>query len=394
MGGGGAGAGTSSDDGRNAWEAASLVCRIATVGLSLASAIMTAASTRCVYRSDGSPAGSVSYSDYGSFKYSALANLASAVLQGSAIWLEVVGKEKWSKTVELLDKLVLALTSTSAPLLFAVDDITSCGGRRRGSRSRSVCDMAGSFCRQIRSASLPSLGAVGFSVAVEYTSRQATVVEVDLVDGHQTTGRRRRARVRQPRPTSNVPDSTGGGGGDDGNGGGGGGHDQNLGITRYTNPTNGANRGGGDDDDDENGGGGGGNDQNKVKLTRGTTEEEKVEPDMKAEAEMTDHQKALEGSRGKKKAEAGEIIVKDKVEGEADNRTVPQPKRLPWTGAGQHDEGGDDGADVVGYKGEMRFETTPEDKVGDEGEDEDVEEEIQVEEAPPVGNAIVRRNRG
>ncbi|CAN6334269.1 unnamed protein product [Urochloa humidicola] len=355
MGGGGAGAGTSSDDGRNVWEAASLICRIATVGLSLVSAIMTAASTRCVYRSDGSPAGSVSYSDYGSFKYSALANLASAVLQGLAIWLEVVGKEKWSKTVELLDKLVLALTSTSAPLLFAVDDITSCGGRRRGSRSRSVCDMAGSFCRQIRSASLPSLGAVGFSLAVEYTSRQATVVEVDSVDGHQTTGRQRRARVRQPRPTSNVPDSTGGGGGDDGNGGGGGGHE-----SHDTDPANGGNRGGGggggeegrrrDDDDDKNG--------NQVKLTRGTA------ADTKVEAEMTDHQKAPEESRRKEKAEPGETTVKDQVEEE--DRTV-----------------------TVGYKGEMRFETAP--------EDEDVEEEIQVEEAdpvPPVGNAIVRRNRG
>ncbi|CAN6338503.1 unnamed protein product [Urochloa humidicola] len=85
--------------GRNAWEAASLVCRIATVGLSLASAIMTAASTKCLHRSDGNPAGSVSvsYSDYGSFKYSALASLASAALQGVAIWLEVVGKERWAR---------------------------------------------------------------------------------------------------------------------------------------------------------------------------------------------------------------------------------------------------------------------------------------------------------
>ncbi|CAN6338501.1 unnamed protein product [Urochloa humidicola] len=55
------GGASTSSGGRNAWEAASLVCRIATVGLSLASAIMTAASTRCLYRSDGSV--SVSYSD-------------------------------------------------------------------------------------------------------------------------------------------------------------------------------------------------------------------------------------------------------------------------------------------------------------------------------------------
>ena len=38
-------------------EAASLVFRIGTVGLSLASAIVTAASTQCVYRDNGVPAG-------------------------------------------------------------------------------------------------------------------------------------------------------------------------------------------------------------------------------------------------------------------------------------------------------------------------------------------------
>jgi hypothetical protein len=44
-------------------EAASLVFRIATMGLSLASAIMTAASTQCV-----NGGGTVSYSDYNSFQ--------------------------------------------------------------------------------------------------------------------------------------------------------------------------------------------------------------------------------------------------------------------------------------------------------------------------------------
>ena len=44
-------------------EAASLVFRIATMGLSLASAIMTAASTQCVQGG-----ATVSYSDYKSFQ--------------------------------------------------------------------------------------------------------------------------------------------------------------------------------------------------------------------------------------------------------------------------------------------------------------------------------------
>ncbi|RLN27552.1 hypothetical protein C2845_PM05G15860 [Panicum miliaceum] len=124
MGGGGSGE-------VGASEAISLVLRIATVGLSLASAIMTAASTQCVYRDDGVPAGTVSYGDYYSFKYSAL----TAVLQSAAIYLEATRKGRAARAVELIDKLAQALTSTSGALLLAVDDITSCGGPRDSRRA-------------------------------------------------------------------------------------------------------------------------------------------------------------------------------------------------------------------------------------------------------------------
>ncbi|KAJ1254958.1 hypothetical protein BS78_K304700 [Paspalum vaginatum] len=161
-------------------KAASLVFRIATVGLSLASAIMTAASTQCVYRDDGVPAGTVSYTDYGAFKYSALADLLSAVLQGVAIWLEATRKERAAKAVELIDKVVQALTSTSSALLFAVDDITSCGGPRsrgaRGQRQRGagLCDQAGAFCGRVRVSSALSLAAT-VSVSVSIYTRHVPV---------------------------------------------------------------------------------------------------------------------------------------------------------------------------------------------------------------------------
>lgn len=63
-----AGGGGGSSGEWSAWKAASIVFRIATVALSLASAIMTATSTQCLYREDGSPDGTISYSDYGSLK--------------------------------------------------------------------------------------------------------------------------------------------------------------------------------------------------------------------------------------------------------------------------------------------------------------------------------------
>nr|XP_045086198.1 uncharacterized protein LOC123494418 [Aegilops tauschii subsp. strangulata] len=87
-------------------EALSLVFRIATVGLSLASAITTAASTQsqCVHEDcNGEATATVSFGNYNSFKYSALADLLSAVLQGVAICLEVARKDKAAKVVELID---------------------------------------------------------------------------------------------------------------------------------------------------------------------------------------------------------------------------------------------------------------------------------------------------
>nr|CAB3466084.1 unnamed protein product [Digitaria exilis] len=132
-GGGKASSGEEKEKEKGAWEAVSIVLRIVTVGMSLASAVTTLASTQCAASSSQQPVDDASSScgTYGSFTYSSVASLVSAVLQGVVIWLEVVGNEKWTKTVELIDALVLALTSTSGPLLFAADDITSCGSPRR-----------------------------------------------------------------------------------------------------------------------------------------------------------------------------------------------------------------------------------------------------------------------
>uniref|UniRef100_A0A0E0MN73 CASP-like protein n=1 Tax=Oryza punctata TaxID=4537 RepID=A0A0E0MN73_ORYPU len=177
-GGGGDGEG-GKEEGHSASEAASIVFRIVTVGLSLASAITTAASTQCVYGDDGRVAGTASYSDYHSFRYAAAADLVSAVLQGVAIYLEAVRKEEAAKVVELLDKLVQALTSSSAALLLAVADITSCGlprsSRRGGGRRQqsSLCSQPGRFCGQVRvSSAFSLLAATSFSVSV-YTRHAA-----------------------------------------------------------------------------------------------------------------------------------------------------------------------------------------------------------------------------
>ncbi|KAL6643932.1 hypothetical protein ACP70R_018698 [Stipagrostis hirtigluma subsp. patula] len=198
MGGSGAGAGE-----RSASEAASLVFRIATVGLSLASAIMTATSSQSLYNGDdGRPTVTVSYADYPSFKYSAAADLLSAALQGVAIYLEVGGKEKAAKTVQLIDKLVQALTSTSAALLLAVDDITSCGGPTRGGGARrrrgSACGQAAGFCGRVRASSAFSLAAA-VSVSASIYIRRAPA-PVTLVATPPPT-----RRTPAPAPVSAPP---------------------------------------------------------------------------------------------------------------------------------------------------------------------------------------------
>ncbi|KAK3139935.1 hypothetical protein QOZ80_5AG0392870 [Eleusine coracana subsp. coracana] len=158
-------------------EKISLVFRVVTVGLSLATSITTATATQSVYDDSGLPAATVSYSDYPSFTFASLGELVSAILQGVAIWLEVAGKEKSSKVVELIDKVVLALTSTSASVLLAVDEITSCRSRTQSGGGRqarvSVCDRAGSFCSRIHfSAGLSLAAAFSISIAI-YTRRVA-----------------------------------------------------------------------------------------------------------------------------------------------------------------------------------------------------------------------------
>ncbi|KAK3136700.1 hypothetical protein QOZ80_5BG0441170 [Eleusine coracana subsp. coracana] len=159
-------------------EKISLVFRVVTVGLSLSTTISTATATQSVYDDSGLPAATVSYSDYPSFTFATFGELVSAILQGVVIWLEVAGKEKWSKVVELIDKLVLALTSTSASVLLAVDEITSCRSRTQSGGGRqarvvSVCDQAGSFCSRIHfSAGLSLAAAISVSIAI-YTRRVA-----------------------------------------------------------------------------------------------------------------------------------------------------------------------------------------------------------------------------
>lgn len=207
--GGGGGEG-GKEEGHSASEAVSIVLRIVTVGLSLASAITTAASTQCVRGDDGRVAATDSYSDYHSFRYAAAADLVSAVLQGVAIYLEAVRKEEAARVVELIDKLVQALTSSSAALLLAVADITSCGlprsSRSRGGGRRQgggLCSQPGRFCGQVRvSSAFSLLAATSFSVSVytRHAAKRAAAVTPPPTTKKKKPQSSRRPPARTPPP--------------------------------------------------------------------------------------------------------------------------------------------------------------------------------------------------
>lgn len=82
-----------------------------------------------------------------------------------AIYLEATRKDRAAcSAVELIDKLVQALTSTSAALLLAADDITSCSmppraGGRGHQRQSGLCGQVGAFCGRVRVSSALSIAA-------------------------------------------------------------------------------------------------------------------------------------------------------------------------------------------------------------------------------------------
>ncbi|CAM0884712.1 unnamed protein product [Alopecurus aequalis] len=148
---------------------ASLVLRIATVALSVASTVMMASASASAAVSPTAPASTtVSYSDYSSLRYSLAANLISAALQALAVYLTTVRREEEGKAAkslaQLVDTAAQVLLYSSSALSFAVDDFGSCGRRLTG---RGVCDTAGVFCQRVHvSGAISIAAAVALSVSL------------------------------------------------------------------------------------------------------------------------------------------------------------------------------------------------------------------------------------
>ncbi|CAM0884713.1 unnamed protein product [Alopecurus aequalis] len=124
---------------------ASLVLRIATVALSVASTVMMASASASAAVSPTAPASTtVSYSDYSSLR-------------------EEEGKAAKS-LAQLVDTAAQVLLYSSSALSFAVDDFGSCGRRLTG---RGVCDTAGVFCQRVHvSGAISIAAAVALSVSL------------------------------------------------------------------------------------------------------------------------------------------------------------------------------------------------------------------------------------
>nr|CAB3462248.1 unnamed protein product [Digitaria exilis] len=151
-------------NGKDAWEVVSIVLRIATVGMSLASAVTTIASTQCDASSqvDDPTGAAASCGTYGSF----------------------------TKTIDLIDKVVLALTSTSGPLLLAADDITSCGPPRSRRRRNNNGARQQSLAEKLQGAGFLSLGPLITAATNEVVKKLKQPHEVVVVSatGRGSTG--------------------------------------------------------------------------------------------------------------------------------------------------------------------------------------------------------------
>ncbi|KAK3136699.1 hypothetical protein QOZ80_5BG0441160 [Eleusine coracana subsp. coracana] len=163
---------------KSEWKAVSLVLRIATIALAVASvAVMTSANESTTGGGCGcAPAGEeVSYSDYNSFKYGLGANVVSVVLQVAAAWLTAGGSEDHGKlakaAAELLDTVSQMFLYSSSGLSLSVDNFGRCGRRVSG-----VCKCSGVFCRWVR-----SLGGLSIAAAISLALSQY-VKDVHLGD--------------------------------------------------------------------------------------------------------------------------------------------------------------------------------------------------------------------
>ncbi|AQK48694.1 hypothetical protein ZEAMMB73_Zm00001d048729 [Zea mays] len=164
-----AGDGGGKSDGSSS-NAACLALRIATVALSVASAVMMASASQrsCTGCSPATASQQpVSYRDYSSLSYSLVANVVSAALQALAAWLTASGKADKGKVFkslsELVDTAAQVLLYSSSALSFSVDDFGTCGRRVAG-----VCKAAGEFCQRARASGAVSIAAAVALAASNY----------------------------------------------------------------------------------------------------------------------------------------------------------------------------------------------------------------------------------
>ncbi|PAN42838.1 hypothetical protein PAHAL_8G191200 [Panicum hallii] len=144
----------------NGSKAVTLLLRLCTFGLALASAVVMATASDCtIYGVDGVAATTVAFKNYPPFVYLVACNITAAILEMAAIYLQLVkdGEEAEAPVLPrvvpvVLDVAVQVLLYSSTGAVFAA--VTA-----YGAQIRACAGAAGHFCEQVRRAKLVDLGA-------------------------------------------------------------------------------------------------------------------------------------------------------------------------------------------------------------------------------------------
>ncbi|XP_039822777.1 CASP-like protein 1U2 [Panicum virgatum] len=147
----------------NGSKAVTLLLRLCTFGLALASAVVMATASDCtIYDADGTAATTVTFKNYPPFVYLVACNITAAILEMAAIYvyLQLVNKGENEEAAPVLPGVVLVVVDVAVQvLLYSSSGAVFAAVTAYGAQIRACAGAAGHFCEQVHRAKLVGLGA-------------------------------------------------------------------------------------------------------------------------------------------------------------------------------------------------------------------------------------------
>ncbi|OEL16945.1 CASP-like protein 1U2 [Dichanthelium oligosanthes] len=149
----------------NGSKAVTLLLRLCTLALAIASAVVMATASGCtIYGVDGAAA-TVTYKDYPPFVYLVGCNITATILEVAAVYLQL-GKSDDEEEAPVLPRVVLVVLDVAVQvLLYSATGAVFAAVTAYGAQISACAGAAGHFCAQVHKAKLICFGAC-FSAAL------------------------------------------------------------------------------------------------------------------------------------------------------------------------------------------------------------------------------------